>query len=141
MKRPTRRPTAASDPVFITVEGSLRRIRAGKMIVVVDDARRENEGDLVFAAEKSTPEMVNFAVKHGRGILCAPMAHGIADRLDLRLMVTENSSRFGTPFTESVDARKGTSSGTSAFDRARTLRALADPRTRAGDLVRPGHIF
>lgn len=141
MKRPTRRPTAASDPVFITVEGSLRRIRAGKMIVVVDDARRENEGDLVFAAEKATPEMVNFAVKHGRGILCAPMAHGIADRLDLRLMVSENNSKFGTPFTESVDARKGTSTGTSAFDRARTLRALADPRTRAGDLVRPGHVF
>ncbi|MGH7730572.1 MAG: 3,4-dihydroxy-2-butanone-4-phosphate synthase, partial [Candidatus Eiseniibacteriota bacterium] len=128
-------------PVFITVEESLRRIRAGKMIIVVDDAKRENEGDLVFAAEKSTPEMVNFALKHGRGILCAPMAPAVAERLGLRLMVSENSSRFGTPFTESVDARKGTSTGTSAFDRARTLRALADPRTRAGDLVRPGHIF
>jgi len=131
----------ARDPVFITVEESLRRIRAGKMIIVVDDAKRENEGDLVFAAEKSTPEMVNFAVKHGRGILCAPMAPAIAERLGLRLMVSENSSRFGTPFTESVDARKGTSTGTSAFDRARTLRALADPRTRGADLVRPGHIF
>ena len=138
---PAGRGRPASDPAFITVEESLRRIRAGKMIIVVDDAKRENEGDLVFAAEKSTPEMVNFAVKHGRGILCAPMAPAIAERLGLRLMVSENSSRFGTPFTESVDARKGTSTGTSAFDRARTLRALADPRTQAADLVRPGHIF
>jgi 3,4-dihydroxy 2-butanone 4-phosphate synthase / GTP cyclohydrolase II len=133
--------SAAREAGFITVEESLRRIRAGKMIIVVDDAKRENEGDLVFAAEKSTPEMVNFALKHGRGILCAPMAPAIAERLGLRLMVSENNSRFGTPFTESVDARKGTSTGTSAFDRARTLRALANPRTRAADLVRPGHIF
>ena len=143
-QRTTRRARPAvngRDPVFITVEESLRRIRAGKMIVVVDDARRENEGDLVFAAEKATPETVNFALKHGRGILCAPMSPEIAERLGLRLMVSENSSRFGTPFTESVDARRGTSTGTSAFDRARTLRALASPRTRSTDLVRPGHIF
>jgi 3,4-dihydroxy 2-butanone 4-phosphate synthase/GTP cyclohydrolase II len=126
---------------FLTVQEAVRRIRAGRMIIVVDDADRENEGDVVFAAEKATPEMVNFAVKHGRGILCAPMTPAIADRLDLRLMVTDNNSKFGTPFTESVDARRGTSTGTSAFDRARTLRALADPRTRASDLVRPGHIF
>ena len=142
--RPARVATSARasrDPAFITVEESLRRIRAGRMVIVVDDARRENEGDLVFAAEKATPELVNFAVKHGRGILCAPMAPGIAERLGLRLMVSENNSRFGTPFTESVDARKGTSTGTSAFDRARTLRALADPRTRGSDLDRPGHIF
>jgi 3,4-dihydroxy 2-butanone 4-phosphate synthase/GTP cyclohydrolase II len=127
--------------VFITVEESLRRIRAGRMIIVIDDAKRENEGDIVFAAEKATPEMVNFTIKHGRGILCAPMTPPEAERLGLRLMVSDNSSRFGTPFTESVDAKKGTSTGTSAFDRARTLRALADPRTRAEDLVRPGHIF
>ena len=126
---------------FDRVEDAIEDIRDGKVIIVVDDAKRENEGDLVFAAEKSTPEMVNFALKHGRGILCAPMAPAVAERLGLRLMVSENSSRFGTPFTESVDARKGTSTGTSAFDRARTLRALADPRTRASDLVRPGHIF
>jgi 3,4-dihydroxy 2-butanone 4-phosphate synthase / GTP cyclohydrolase II len=141
MKSARPKGATARDPGFITVEESLRRIRAGKMIIVVDDAKRENEGDLVFAAEKSTPEMVNFALKHGRGILCAPMAPAVAERLGLRLMVSENSSRFGTPFTESVDAKKGTSTGTSAFDRARTLRALADPRTQAGDLVRPGHIF
>jgi 3,4-dihydroxy 2-butanone 4-phosphate synthase/GTP cyclohydrolase II len=126
---------------FITVKDAIRRIRAGKMIVVVDDAQRENEGDLVFAAEKATPAMVNFAVKHGRGILCAPMTPAIADRLGLKLMVPHNTAKFGTPFTESVDAAKGTTTGTSAFDRARTLRALADPRARAQDFVRPGHIF
>jgi 3,4-dihydroxy 2-butanone 4-phosphate synthase/GTP cyclohydrolase II len=127
--------------VFLAVEEAVRRIRGGGMIVVVDDALRENEGDIVFAAQKATPEMVNFAVKHGRGILCAPMSPETADRLGLRLMVSENTAKFGTPFTESVDARKGTTTGTSAFDRARTLRALSDPRTHAGDLVRPGHVF
>jgi 3,4-dihydroxy 2-butanone 4-phosphate synthase / GTP cyclohydrolase II len=127
--------------VFIGVTEAARRIRAGRMIVVVDDAERENEGDLVFAAEKATAEHVNFAVKHGRGILCAPMAPGIADRLGLELMVTKNTAKYGTPFTESVDARRGTTTGTSAFDRARTLRVLADARTRSSDLVRPGHVF
>jgi 3,4-dihydroxy 2-butanone 4-phosphate synthase / GTP cyclohydrolase II len=126
---------------FLEVPEAVRRIEAGQMIIVVDDAERENEGDLVFAAEKATPEMVNFAVKHGRGILCAPMSPEIADRLDLRMMVHENTAKYGTPFTESVDARRGTTTGTSAFDRARTLRVLADPKTRAADLVRPGHIF
>jgi 3,4-dihydroxy 2-butanone 4-phosphate synthase/GTP cyclohydrolase II len=95
----------------------------------------------VFAAEKATPALVNFLIKHGRGIVCAPMAPGEADRLGLRLMVERNTARFGTPFTESVDARRGTTTGTSAFDRARTLRALANPRTRSGDLDRPGHVF
>ncbi|HEY6866420.1 MAG TPA: bifunctional 3,4-dihydroxy-2-butanone-4-phosphate synthase/GTP cyclohydrolase II [Candidatus Eisenbacteria bacterium] len=127
--------------MFLTVEEAVRRIRAGRMIIVVDDALRENEGDVVWAAEKTTPELVNFAVKHGRGILCAPMAPEQADRLGLRPMVERNTARFGTPFTESVDARLGTTTGTSAFDRAHTLRVLADPRTQPGDLVRPGHIF
>ena len=126
---------------FLTVEEAVRRIRAGRMIIVVDDALRENEGDVVWAAEKTTPELVNFAVKHGRGILCAPMTPEQADRLGLRPMVERNTARFGTPFTESVDARSGTTTGTSAFDRAHTLRVLADPRSRTGDLVRPGHIF
>jgi 3,4-dihydroxy 2-butanone 4-phosphate synthase/GTP cyclohydrolase II len=127
--------------IFITVEEAARRIRTGKMIVVVDDAQRENEGDLVFAAEKATADMVNFAVKHGRGILCAPMTADVAERLRLKLMVTHNTAKFGTPFTESVDAVRGTSTGTSAFDRARTLKVLANPRTTASDLVRPGHVF
>lgn len=133
--------SAARSDVFLSVEEAIRRIRAGAMVIVVDDALRENEGDLVWAAEKTTPALVNFAVKHGRGILCAPMAPEHADRLGLKLMVERNTARFGTPFTESVDAKQGTTTGTSAFDRSRTLRALADPRTRPDDLVRPGHVF
>ena len=135
---PRRRPATG---VLISVDEAARRIRAGRMIVVVDDADRENEGDLVFAAEKATPAQVNFAVKYGRGILCAPMAAEIADQLGLKLLVSNNTSKFGTPFTESVDARRGTTTGTSAFDRARTLRELARPRAAAGDFVRPGHVF
>ena len=127
--------------VLLTVEEAVRRIRAGRMIIVVDDAHRENEGDVVFAAEKATPSMVNFAVKHGRGILCAPMTPEEADRLDLKLMVARNTAKFGTPFTESVDALRGTSTGTSVPDRTRTLRALASRRSRASDFVRPGHVF
>jgi 3,4-dihydroxy 2-butanone 4-phosphate synthase/GTP cyclohydrolase II len=131
----------ARDPVFLTVEEAVKRIGAGKMIIVIDDEQRENEGDLVFAAEKATAAHVNFLIKHGRGIVCAPMAPEESDRLGLRLMVERNTARFGTPFTESVDARRGTTTGTSAFDRARTLRVMANPRTRPGDLDRPGHIF
>ena len=131
----------ASRRGLISVEEAIARIRAGKMIIVVDDADRENEGDVVFAAEKATPEMVNFAVKYGRGILCAPMGPEEADRLGLKLMVAQNTAKFGTPFTESVDARRGTTTGTSVQDRAKTLRTLADPRSSSRDLVRPGHVF
>jgi 3,4-dihydroxy 2-butanone 4-phosphate synthase/GTP cyclohydrolase II len=127
--------------VFLSVEEAVRQIAAGRTLIVVDDAERENEGDLVFAAAKATPAQVNFAVTHGRGILCAALADDIAERLDLHPMSAENTSRFGTPFTESVDVRRGTTTGTSAFDRARTLRALASPRARAADFVRPGHVF
>jgi len=131
----------AAESVFVTVPEAIRRIRDGRMLIVVDDADRENEGDIVFAAEKATPEMVNFAVTRGRGILCAPMADEEAERLGLSLMVERNTARYGTPFTESVDVRRGTSTGTSVFDRTRTLRALADPRTRPNHFDRPGHIF
>ena len=127
--------------VALTVEEAVKRIRKGQMLIVVDDADRENEGDIVFAASKARPELVNFAVKYGRGILCAPMAPEEADRLGLKLMVERNTARFGTPFTESVDARRGTSTGTSAFDRARTLIAMADGKTGPEDFVRPGHVF
>ena len=125
----TRKPQASTASprgrdALLTVEEAVRQVRAGRMIIVVDDADRENEGDIVFAAERATPAMVNFAVKHCRGILCAPMAPEIADRLSLKLLVSDNTSKFGTPFTESVDAKRGTTTGTSAFDRARTLRAL-----------------
>jgi 3,4-dihydroxy 2-butanone 4-phosphate synthase/GTP cyclohydrolase II len=126
---------------MLTVDEAVRRIRAGRMIIVVDDAHRETEGDVVFAAEKATPALVNFAVKHGRGILCAPMTPEEADRLNLKLMVAHNTAKFGTPFTESVDALRGTSTGTSVPDRTRTLRALASPRSRSADFVRPGHVF
>jgi len=119
----------------------VRRIKNGRMLIVVDDEDRENEGDVVFAASKATPAMVNFAVKHGRGILCAPMTPEVADRLGLSLMVTKNTARFGTPFTESVDVTRGTTTGTSVYDRTKTLRALADARTRPDDLSRPGHVF
>jgi 3,4-dihydroxy 2-butanone 4-phosphate synthase/GTP cyclohydrolase II len=134
------RPSATAD-VMLSVEEALRRIRAKRMIIVVDDADRENEGDIVFAAEHATPAMVNFAVKHCRGILCAPMSAEVADRLGLKLLVSDNTSKFGTPFTESVDVRRGTSTGTSAFDRARTFRALARPQAKASEFARPGHVF
>ena len=126
---------------MLTVEEALHRIRAGGMIIVVDDADRENEGDIVFAAEHATPAMVNFAVKHCRGILCAPMDPETADRLGLKLQVSDNTSKFGTPFTESVDVKRGTTTGTSAFDRARTFRALARPGAKASEFARPGHVF
>ncbi len=138
---PARPGVPAAPSVFLPVEEAVERIRSGGMVIVVDDALRENEGDLVWAAEKTTPAMVNFAVKHGRGILCAPMAPPEAERLGLHRMVERNTARYGTPFTESVDARRGTTTGTSAFDRARTLRTLAEPGTRPEDLLRPGHVF
>ena len=137
-RRPRRSATA---DVMLTVEEALGHIRARRMIIVVDDADRENEGDIVFAAEHATPAMVNFAVKHCRGILCAPMSAEVADRLELKLLVSDNTSKFGTPFTESVDVRRGTSTGTSAFDRARTFRALARPQAKASEFARPGHVF
>ena len=139
--RPAAKRGRARTPGFLTVEEAVDRIAEGRMIVVVDDADRENEGDIVFAAEKATPAMVNFTVKYARGILCAPMAHDVAERLELRLLVSNNTSKYGTPFTESVDAKRGTTTGTSAFDRALTLRALAKPAAAPKDFVRPGHIF
>ncbi len=140
-KQGRRKGTTRSRGVFLTVEDAVKQIRAGRMIIVVDDADRENEGDVVFAAEKATPAMVNFAVTHGRGLLCAPMDHAEAERLGLTLMVERNTARFGTPFTETVDARHGTTTGTSVQDRTRTLRVLADPKTKPNDLDRPGHVF
>ena len=138
---PTASRRARRSDVFLSVEEAVRLIGAGQMLIVVDDADRENEGDIVFAAEKATPAHVNFAVKYGRGLVCAPMEPQEADRLGLKLMVSKNTARFGTPFTETVDVRRGTTTGTSVFDRTRTLRALAHPRTKPEDLDRPGHIF
>ena len=116
-------------------------LKAGRMIILVDDEDRENEGDLVCLAEKVTPEIVNFMARHARGLICLPMEKAIADRLELPLQVERNQSRLGTAFTVSIEARTGVTTGISAYDRARTIQVAADPKSGADDLVRPGHIF
>jgi 3,4-dihydroxy 2-butanone 4-phosphate synthase / GTP cyclohydrolase II len=126
---------------FATIEEAVQEIRAGRMLVVVDDEDRENEGDLLMAADKATPESVNFMAKHGRGIICMPMQGERLDELQVSMMVSDNTAPLGTAFTVSVDARRGVTTGTSAYDRAVTIRTLVDPRTRSEDLTRPGHIF
>lgn len=123
------------------IEDILADIRAGKMVIVTDDEDRENEGDLVMAAELVTPEAVNFMATYGRGLVCAPVTPEIASALGLSRMVPENREAFGTDFTVSVDARTGITTGISAADRARTLRLLAEPDARPSDFVQPGHIF
>lgn len=126
---------------FDTVESVLADIREGRMVIVTDDEDRENEGDLLCAAEKITPEMVNFMATNGRGLICAPLSPEIAQRLELRAMVQQNRESFSTNFTVTVDAAHGISTGISAADRAQTLCVLADPGSLATDLVQPGHIF
>lgn len=126
---------------FDSVESVLADIREGRMVIVTDDEDRENEGDLLCAAEKVTPEMVNFMAMNGRGLICAPLSPEIAQRLDLRAMVQQNRESFSTNFTVTVDAARGISTGISAADRAQTLRVLSDPGSMATDLVQPGHIF
>jgi 3,4-dihydroxy 2-butanone 4-phosphate synthase/GTP cyclohydrolase II len=127
--------------VFSSIEDALEDIRRGKMLIVVDDEDRENEGDIVMAAEFVTAESVNFIARHARGLICAALGEERADALDLGPMVRENTAKMGTPFTVSVDAVHGTTTGISAHDRAATIRALIDPETRPQDLARPGHIF
>ena len=125
-----------------SIEDALDDFRAGRIVIVVDDADRENEGDFVCAAEKITPDTVNFMLSYGRGVLCAPLAAEVCDRLELPMMVQDNTSILGTPFTVSVDLlAPGCTTGVSTHDRAATLRALADPATRPDQLGRPGHIF
>ena len=126
---------------FATVDEALEEIRAGRMLVVVDDEDRENEGDLVMAADRVTAEHVNFMAKHGRGLICVPMTGERLDTLNISMMVNENTAPMGTAFTVTVDARRGVTTGTSAPDRAATIRTLVDPRTTADDLTRPGHIL
>jgi 3,4-dihydroxy 2-butanone 4-phosphate synthase/GTP cyclohydrolase II len=126
---------------FATIDEAVEDIRAGRMLVVVDDEDRENEGDLLMAADKATPESVNFMAKHGRGIICMPMLGDRLDELQVSMMVSDNTAPLGTAFTVSVDARRGVTTGTSAYDRAVTIRTLVDPRTRSEDLTRPGHVF
>ena len=127
--------------LFCDVETALDEIRAGRMIVVIDDEDRENEGDLTMAAEKITPEAINFMAKYGRGLICLAMTEERLDYLRLPPMSAENTSNFGTAFTESIDARDGVTTGISAYDRAHTIQVAIDPATRPNDLARPGHTF
>ena len=126
---------------FATVDEAIADIRRGKMVIVVDDEDRENEGDLTMAAELASPEAVAFIRKYASGVICVPMTAERLDELDLPQMVSRNEARLGTAFTVSVDAREGVTTGISAADRARTIRMLADPATRPHDLVKPGHTF
>ena len=123
------------------VEESIEEIKAGRPVIIVDDEDRENEGDLAMAAEMVTPEAINFMAIHGRGLICVPVMEHRLEQLHLRPMVEENTARHGTAFTVSVDALKGATTGISAHDRASTVKALIDPKTRPEDLARPGHIF
>jgi 3,4-dihydroxy 2-butanone 4-phosphate synthase / GTP cyclohydrolase II len=126
---------------FARIEDAVEAIRAGRMIIVVDDPGRENEGDLTIAAEKVTPEVINFMARYGRGLICLSMTPERLDELQVPLMVSENSSRFETAFCVSIEAKGRTSTGISAGDRAATVLAAIDPTTRPSDLARPGHMF
>ncbi|HEX3940708.1 MAG TPA: 3,4-dihydroxy-2-butanone-4-phosphate synthase, partial [Acidobacteriaceae bacterium] len=126
---------------FTDVPGALAEFQAGRMVVVVDDEDRENEGDLTLAAEFVTPEAINFMVKEGRGLVCLTLTEERADYLRLAPMAQQNSSRFGTAFTEGIEAREGVTTGISAHDRAHTIQVAINPGTTAADLARPGHVF
>jgi len=129
------------DPVMATVEEAIDEYRRGKFVIITDDEGRENEGDLCIAAQFVTPESINFMAKYGRGLICVSLTEERVEELKLPMMVEENDSHFGTPFTVSVEARTGVSTGISAPDRARTVQVLMDPTTKPEDLVRPGHMF
>ena len=125
-----------------TIEEAIEDIKAGKIVIVVDDEDRENEGDFLAAADKVTPEMINFMATHGRGLICAPLIEDRCEELELELMVGKNTAEYETPFTVSVDLiGHGCTTGISASDRAKTIKALVNPNTRAGELGKPGHIF
>src|SRR5271169_2902482 len=127
-------------PPFASVEEAVEEIRQGRMIVLVDDEDRENEGDLTMAADCVTPEAINFMTKYGRGLICLSLTEQRCDALDLKQISARNTSAFGTPFCEPIDARRGTTTGISAADRATTILATTDPNTRPEDLARPGHV-
>jgi 3,4-dihydroxy 2-butanone 4-phosphate synthase/GTP cyclohydrolase II len=126
---------------FTDVPDAIEEIRAGRMIVVVDDEDRENEGDLTLAAEKVSPEAINFMAKFGRGLVCLAMTEERLEHLNIGPMTSENTSQFGTAFCEAIDARTGVTTGISAHDRARTIQVAIDPATKPSDLARPGHMF
>jgi 3,4-dihydroxy 2-butanone 4-phosphate synthase/GTP cyclohydrolase II len=126
---------------FATVEEAIEEICQGRQIVLVDDEDRENEGDLTMAAEKVTPEAINFMAKHGRGLICLALTEERCDELNLSLIAPQNTSAYGTAFCEPIDARRGTTTGISAADRATTILAAIDAQTHPSDLARPGHVF
>jgi 3,4-dihydroxy 2-butanone 4-phosphate synthase/GTP cyclohydrolase II len=126
---------------FARIEDAVDAVRAGRMVIVVDDEDRENEGDLTIAAEKITPDAINFMARYGRGLICLSMTPERLDELEIPLMVSQNSSRFNTAFCVSIEARGRTTTGISAADRAATVLAALDPATRPSDLIRPGHMF
>ncbi len=132
---------ARAPGLFAPIEQAVEAIRSGEMVIVVDDEDRENEGDLTIAAERVTPEAINFMARYGRGLICMPLTGERLDELQLPLMVQENTSQFETAFAVSIEARDVTSTGISAADRAATVRAAIDPATRPADLARPGHMF
>jgi len=127
--------------IFSPIEDAIENVKKGKFIVIVDDEDRENEGDLMIAAEKVTPAAINFMAKHGRGLICLTLTAQRTEELGLPMMVQDNQSSFGTPFTVSVDAKSGITTGISAADRARTIRIAVDPGSKPYDLVMPGHVF
>ena len=126
---------------FSSIPEAIEDFRAGRMLVVVDDEDRENEGDLTIAAEKVTPDVINFMAKHARGLICLSLSAEICDALHLPQMSSRNTSRFGTAFTESIEAAEGVTTGISAADRARTIQVAIDSSSKPTDLVRPGHVF
>jgi 3,4-dihydroxy 2-butanone 4-phosphate synthase/GTP cyclohydrolase II len=126
---------------FARIEEAIEEIRQGRMIVLVDDEDRENEGDLTMAAEKVTPEAINFMTKYGRGLICLSLTEKRCEELELKPISPRNTSAFGTPFCEPIDARRGTTTGTSAWDRATTILTATDSHTKPDDLARPGHVY
>src|SRR5213082_432563 len=126
---------------FATIEEAIAEIQEGRMIIIVDDEDRENEGDLMIAAERITPEAINFMATHGRGLICLALDPEICVRLDLQPMSPVNTANFGTAFCEAIDAADGVTTGISAYDRAHTIRVAMDKDTRPQDLARPGHVF
>lgn len=132
---------ATPEPCFAEIEETLADLRAGTMIVVVDDEHRENEGDLVLAAQFATPNAINFMIKKGRGLVCLALDSGSCKELELEPMPTRNHPALDTAFMVSIDAREDVTTGVSAYDRARTIQVAIDPHSGPGDLVRPGHVF
>ena len=126
---------------FDTIDDVISDVARGRIVIVTDDADRENEGDLVMAAEKATPHAVNFMATHGRGLICVPISNERAEQLGLQRMVAQNREMYRTDFTVSVDAARGVTTGISAYDRATTIQAIANPKSAPDDLVQPGHVF